>query len=129
MILYAVVDQKGQKALFITDREANARAIAEKEKGTVLETENVLLSDVAKYDIAADYEEDCVRESVRITLREKGIDEDVDPAGFEELAASIASDAYHEMSKYGTSEDYEIDEAMKAHAAEVSALLAKSETN
>lgn len=127
MTLYVVVDLNGQKALLITDREADAREMAEKEKGAVLETENVLLSNGAQCMVSMAYEESCVEESVRITLRDKGVDENVDPTGFEELAASIAADAYSEMSKYGTSEDYEIDEAIKAHVEEISALLAKSE--
>lgn len=127
MTLYAVI--KDQKLLLITDCEADAQAMAEKEKGVALETDNIQLSNGAQADISASYEMSCVEESVRTVLREKGIDEDADPAGFEELAASIAADAYRSMIKYDTDEEYSIDEAMKEHAAEVSALLEKSETN
>lgn len=129
MILYAVVNLKDQKMFLITDSKSAAQQTANEmgnpEENTILSTSNIDLSNGAQAEVSMSYEESCVEESVRTALRRKGIDEDACPAEFERLAADIAADAYHDMLKYDVDEEYAIDEAMKAHEKEISALLAE----
>ena len=59
-----------------------------------------------------DYELECLEESVRTTLRGDGMDEDKDPARFEELVSSIAADAYRQMTHYDVDEEFAISESV-----------------
>lgn len=130
MILYALIDTKNQKLMLISDSEKEAQFWTKGNDGyIVLSTNNISLSSAAKASISMDYEEDCVKESVCTTLQEKGIDKDVDSGAFDDLASTIAAETYRSMMKYDTSEEYEIGEAMKNHAEEVSRLLEKTEVD
>ena len=114
MTLYIVLDQKNQKAILATSLEREAykaldELISSGGTGTILSTDNVSL-DTAQ--ISMDYELACLEESVRTTLRGDGMDEDKDPARFEELVSSIAADAYRQMTHYDVDEEFAISESV-----------------
>lgn len=127
MTLYGVIDLKNKKIMYITDVKALADSAKNSGEYIVLSTDEIYLSSAARSEISMAYDADCVEESVCTALREKGIDEDVDPAAFNALASDIASEAYRSMVKYDESEDYAIEVAMKDREKEISRLQAMSE--
>ena len=130
MTLYALIDTKNQKLMLISDSKKEAQFWTKGNDGyIVLSTDNISLSSAAKASVSMDYDEDCVKETVCTTLQEKGIDKNADSGPFDDLASTISAEAYRSMIKYDTSEEYEIEEAMKNHAEEISRLLEKTEVD
>lgn len=115
MTLYALIDTKNQKLMLISDSKKEVQFWTKGNDGyIVLSTDNISLSSAAKASVSMDYDEDCVKETVCTTLQEKGIDTNADSGTFDDLASTIAAEAYRSMIKYDTSEEYEIEEAMNS---------------